>query len=411
MVGIDRLSLAGANSRSHVAAAELATIDHLPTTIKHFAAVLAEPAMPRSDRFRSMPTAAYALGLALMLTRVCVGLSIGRRLRRASTPIDDPATLELVRRHAARLALHVVPAIASCSRVSVPVVVGMLRPMILLPASLASGLTGRQLEYVLLHELAHIHRYDMLANLLQRLIESGLFFHPAVWWLTRQVSIERENACDDAVLRAGCQRAAYAEASAAGGRIVRSFPARAVSPAGLLAATGENPSQLARRIHRLFNVEQPAAVRPATPAILLLLFGAASVIALTASHSPATADVAVDPATVEQDAQRSPARIGSKTGKHTSSFARGGSPTSRSASLPAKSARSLRPKPTSCATRTRSLRRTVRCSILRFGIRWPASSCPAKKRFVRGRGGATSDWPVSISIPFRVISASRLPTP
>ena len=240
----------------------------------------------------SYAAAGYALGLGLMLTRVCVGLSIGRRLRRASTPVGDPVTLDLVRRHAARLALRAVPALAWCARVSVPVVVGVLRPMILLPVSLATGLTGRQLEYVLLHELAHIHRYDPLANLLERLIEAMLFFHPAVWWLTRQVSIERENACDDAVLRAGCQGSAYAEALLKVAELCASTSGRAVTPAGLLAATGENPSHLARRIMRLYGADA-APVRPATPtAALLVLSFAFALIALAAWRSPAVAQAA-----------------------------------------------------------------------------------------------------------------------
>ena len=258
-VGIDRLSLDGRTVDRTLRRPNWRRSTIWPTTIKLFGAVLAEPAMPRCARISVYATVAYGLGLAPMLTRVCVGCRSAVACA-ASIPIDDPAMLDMVRGHAARLALRVLPAIASCSRVSVPVVVGMLRPMILLPASLATGLTGRQLEYVLLHELAHIHRYDMLANLLQRLIETGLFFHPAVWWLTRQVSIERENACDDAVLRAGCQRAAYAEA------LLRVAELCIVCrPRGFArwSAGGHRrkPEPTGSRIHRLFNVEQPAAVR------------------------------------------------------------------------------------------------------------------------------------------------------
>jgi len=248
---------------------------------------------------------AYTLGLALMLTRVFVGLSIGHRLRRASTPISEPAMLDFLRSHAKRLALRATPAIAWCSRVSVPVVVGVLRPMILLPCTLATGLTDRQLQYVLLHELAHIHRYDPLANLLERLIEALLFFHPAVWWLTRQVRIERENACDDAVLQAGCQGPAYGEALLRVAELCASIPGRAVSPASLLAATGENPSQLARRVMRLFNTEPPAHVRSATPAVaMLVLLGAFTIIALAAWRSPAIAQVAKDPSPVQRPEPR-----------------------------------------------------------------------------------------------------------
>jgi beta-lactamase regulating signal transducer with metallopeptidase domain len=247
-------------------------------------------------------TGAYVVGLALMLTRVLVGLWLSKGLRRESIYVTDLALLELVRTQAARMSLRVVPTIAWCRRVTVPLVVGVVRPMILLPFSLAVGLTDEQLELVLLHELAHIHRFDPIVNLLQRLIEALLFFHPAVWWLSRQVSIERENACDDAVLRAGCQGPAYADALLRVAEICVSYSGRAVSPAGALAATGGSQNQLRRRILRLFNADSPAPLRPASPAAaLVLLLSASAIIALAIWRSPANAQLAGESLTPQQD--------------------------------------------------------------------------------------------------------------
>ncbi len=79
----------------------------------------------------------------------------------------------------------------------VPSVIGSLRPVILLPASTLTGLTPEQIEMVLAHELAHIRRHDFFVNLLQAFIETLMFYHPAVWWMSRRVRIERENCCDD----------------------------------------------------------------------------------------------------------------------------------------------------------------------------------------------------------------------
>ena len=96
--------------------------------------------------------------------------------------------------------------------VQAPMVVGWLRPVILIPASALTGLTAQQLETILLHELAHIRRYDYLVNLIQTAVEILLFYHPAVWWVSRQIRIERENCCDDwAVERCG-DGIAYARA-------------------------------------------------------------------------------------------------------------------------------------------------------------------------------------------------------
>ena len=88
---------------------------------------------------------------------------------------------------------------ASCisALVEVPTVIGSLRPVVLLPVSALAGMSPSQLDAILAHELAHIRRHDYLVNLLQTLVETLLFYHPAVWWLSRRIRIERENCCDD----------------------------------------------------------------------------------------------------------------------------------------------------------------------------------------------------------------------
>ena len=83
-------------------------------------------------------------------------------------------------------------------------VIGWLSPVVLVPASILSSLPPDQLRSILAHEIAHVHRHDYLVNGLQKIVEAVLFFHPAVWWLSRQVRAEREQCCDDeAVLIAG----------------------------------------------------------------------------------------------------------------------------------------------------------------------------------------------------------------
>ena len=148
---------------------------------------------PAADRIQSILVRAspyasglYLCGVVLMLSRVLAGLWGGHRLSRDCTPLAEGTICELLQEHVRRMKMRVVPVVAYCQRISVPIVVGVLRPMILLPAVLASGLTPAQLEAVLLHELAHVRRYDLAVNLLQRLVEALLFFHPAVWWLSRR---------------------------------------------------------------------------------------------------------------------------------------------------------------------------------------------------------------------------------
>lgn len=100
-------------------------------------------------------------------------------------------------------------------RLDTPLVMGILRPMILVPASVLASMDPDLLETILLHELAHIRRNDYLVNMLQTLAESLLFFHPAVWWLSRVIRTEREHCCDDAAVRRCGDPLRYASALAA----------------------------------------------------------------------------------------------------------------------------------------------------------------------------------------------------
>lgn len=130
-----------------------------------------------------------------------------------------------------------------------PVVIGALRPVILLPASLILQLPPDQLESLLAHELAHVLRHDYLINLMQTAIETLLFYHPAVWWIGRQVRQEREHCCDDITVCHTRDRTVYVKALAA----VAGIRMPAMSP----AASGGQLSQRLRRILR---------IRPADPA-------------------------------------------------------------------------------------------------------------------------------------------------
>ncbi|MGJ7917934.1 TonB family protein, partial [Massilia sp. LXY-6] len=139
-------------------------------------------------------TCAGALGL-----RMAVGLLwIGRAVR---VQARDPAWQERLSRLAERcglgreVRLRVVDGLAS------PITAGWWRPVVLVPASLVSGMPPPLLEALLAHELGHVRRHDYLVNLLQNVIETLLFYHPAVWWLSRRIRAEREQIADDFAAR------------------------------------------------------------------------------------------------------------------------------------------------------------------------------------------------------------------
>jgi beta-lactamase regulating signal transducer with metallopeptidase domain len=189
----------------------------------------------------------YLAAVAVMMARLAWQVLPARRLTAGATrpPADWLARAEALRR---TLCPRRRVRLAFTGRVGGPGVIGLLRPMVLLPASMATGLPPDALRAVLAHELAHIRRYDYLVNLLQRLVEALLFFNPAVWWISRQVRVEREAACDALAASAlGSRLTAARGLSGAGERLTSG--ARAPAAAALVGERG----RLLDRIQRLVN--------------------------------------------------------------------------------------------------------------------------------------------------------------
>ena len=164
----------------------------------------------------------------------------------------------------------------------VPVVIGHLRPVILMPVGLLAGLPVAQIESILLHELAHIRRADYLVNLMQTLVEGLLFYHPAVWWISGVMRTERENCCDDLAVSTSGDAHEYATALAA-------LAENRCNAA--IAATGGNIVKRIRRV--LAQPEGPrAAMAPALSAGVLIVTCA---VALAAWQTPQQSDPAIVP--------------------------------------------------------------------------------------------------------------------
>lgn len=151
----------------------------------------------------------YLCGVAFFALRLAVGVTIGRRLRRAGEEVNDARFLSTIDRACSAVRLRSRPSILWCKRAVVPAVVGIIRPVVLLPMACRNGLTAEQLEQILIHELNHIRRFDHIVNLLQTTLEAILFFHPVVWLVSRRVRLEREFCCDAAVLKSGAPTVDY----------------------------------------------------------------------------------------------------------------------------------------------------------------------------------------------------------
>jgi beta-lactamase regulating signal transducer with metallopeptidase domain len=158
--------------------------------------------------------AAWALCVLVLSLRLIAGLAGVRRLRSSGVTFAAAALCERAARISARLRVKRPVRVLQSSLARAPLAIGWLRPVILIPAGAVTGLAGDQIEALLAHELAHIRRHDYLVNLLQTVVETLLFYHPAVHWVSRRMRIERERCCDDAAVAACGDARLYAKALA-----------------------------------------------------------------------------------------------------------------------------------------------------------------------------------------------------
>src|SRR5262249_14375159 len=127
------------------------------------------------------------------------------------SPVDtstlDPLACETLRR------FHAVRSVQLCQSdcVRVPTALGFLKPLVVLPTWAMQDLPPAELNSILIHELAHLRRWDDWSNLAQQILKALLFFHPAVWWIENRLTLEREMACDDAVLAETANAKGYAQ--------------------------------------------------------------------------------------------------------------------------------------------------------------------------------------------------------
>ncbi len=227
------------------------------------------------SRFAPWVVLAWLAGVGALSVRAAGGWIVAGRLARRETRPAPPLWESRVRELSCRLSIRRPVRLLESLRVEVPSAIGTLRPVILLPAGIATGMTAEQLDALLAHELAHVRRRDFLVNLLQVAAETLLFYHPAVWWVSDRIRVERENACDDLAVEVTGDASRYARALVA---LEERRPAR-VTPGLAVALYGAGGAgRLARRIARLLpSGEMPARSTARPLAAVLALSGALAV--------------------------------------------------------------------------------------------------------------------------------------
>jgi len=221
----------------------------------------------------------WAMGVVALSLRLLLGWIGLASLRRGETRPLEAEWQTRLSRLAEGLHFRRPVALLASARVLSPTLVGWLRPAILLPVCAVAGLTPEQLEAIIAHELAHLRRHDYLVNLLQSVIETLLFYHPTVWWVSRRIRLERECCCDDLAVAACGDAMVYARALTALGAL----PAPSLAP----AATG---SALSVRICRLLSAPAPRGDRrPPWLAGVVALAAVGLLVTFLASPAPAVA--------------------------------------------------------------------------------------------------------------------------
>lgn len=188
----------------------------------------------------------WCIGVFVFTARLVTGWRLSHRLVKESDTMIPDSVLHLFEDLKQRLELSRPIQLLINTQIDTPMVVGCLKPAVLVPLSALTGLNEEQLTAILAHELAHIRRHDFLINILQRCVESLLFYHPGVWWLSARIRTEREHCCDDVAVRLCGDRRSYVQA------LVELERKRQTVPALSVAATG---GSLVQRVHRILGVK------------------------------------------------------------------------------------------------------------------------------------------------------------
>ena len=199
-----------------------------------------------AEHWRVAVVFAWFCGQLAMALRMIVGWTLLQRLKLRSLEISTELQ-SLSERLAKRIGLRVAPTVRSSMDLTDAAAFGFLRSVVLLPAPWLTEMTPEMVEAVLAHEFSHVRRHDVWVNLVQRLVESTFFYHPAVWWMSKQIRVERERCRDAEAIRATGRREVFAKTLEYAAR------QRAGSRIALASNLGDDRMSLLDRINRVLN--------------------------------------------------------------------------------------------------------------------------------------------------------------
>jgi beta-lactamase regulating signal transducer with metallopeptidase domain len=200
------------SSPAMVAIGSSISSDLAPSAGPKTAGATTQPVLLHLSRFLPWLDVAWLLGVACLSTRTIGGWRLIHRLRRSALLKAPEVVYANFVWLCERLGITRQVSLYISHHIQGPLTIGIVRSLVILPASALMALSPEQLEAVLAHELAHVRRADYLWNLIQTMVETLLFFHPAVWWLGRRLRQQRELCCDDVAVQSCADPLVYATA-------------------------------------------------------------------------------------------------------------------------------------------------------------------------------------------------------
>jgi len=209
--------------------------------------------------------AGWALIASAGLIRIGFGFWRLRQVRKSCVPVDLTTLDPLLRKTLEEFDSPRRPTLCVSHQLRVPTAIGFIKPQVAIPSWAMKELSLPELNTILLHELAHLRRWDDWTNLVQKIVATLLFFHPAVWWIDGKLALEREMACDDLVLAKTASPRVYAECLVS--LAEKSFLRRGVA---LAQAAVNRVRHVSLRVAQILDEKRPGAIRIWKPAPVML---------------------------------------------------------------------------------------------------------------------------------------------
>ena len=242
---------------------------------------IGESIMLLFGRYYYILASGWLSGILILALRFAGGAYYTRRIRKSAILIRKADLNKMLNSLKLKLGIRRVVRLAESALAKTPMVIGSLKPYILIPLGSLTGVPSEQLETILLHELAHIRRNDFFLNLIQSFIEIVLFYHPATWWISSVIRKEREYCCDSIVLSNSHEKLNYIKA------LLLLSENREKLPVSAVAVTGSSNNTL-ERIKIMVNMKRKRLSRmDKTASALMSLLVILGIMLVTGFREPA----------------------------------------------------------------------------------------------------------------------------